>query len=103
MYLIFVNNEPILCCKSRVGTHRSLSVSLMRPSMMHRSVSLRFLRYALIGAATLSTVVAEGSSRSSTCSVPESELVAAAAAAAVHLENADVNRNYLAGANGGVQ
>jgi hypothetical protein len=73
--------------------------------MMHRSVSLRFLRYDLIGAATLSTVVAEGSSRSSTCSVPESELVAAAAAAAaaVHLENADVNRNYLAGANGGVQ
>ena len=89
------------------GAYRSLSVSLISPSMMHRSVSLRFLRYALIGAATLSTVVAEGSSRSSTCSVPESELVAAAAAAAaaaaVHLENADVNRNYLAGANGGVQ
>lgn len=85
------------------GAYRSLSVSLISPSMMHRSVSLRFLRYALIGAATLSTVVAEGSSSSSTCSGAASEPVAADAAAAGHLENAYVNRNYLAGADGSVQ
>jgi hypothetical protein len=52
----------------------------MSPSIMHLRVSLRFLRYVLIGTATPSTVVADGSSKSRTCKLPN-EMAGAAAEA----------------------
>jgi hypothetical protein len=57
-----------------------------------------------MGAATLSTVVAEGSSSSSTCKIPQ-DLGAGGKESGVkqYLENADVHCNNFASADGGVQ